>query len=328
VKKLLVLAFGLFSMFGASSAFAVTCTTTNLTGPTGYSGWPYAANVLGCSGTTLDNLKTVQGGLYDMVHNWTVGSTGKGPALKTLAPDVFYFNTPADYASYMTGCPALPAHVFGYTFWSPLTCTKTSNQPYSVVLDQSSDAESNAWLDNTAAHEMGHWFDEKVLNTGSTPFSSGTLWTHVMMGSGGMGDYPNFTGLGAPCSGVYHPFAGREDNHVPHMYICDNSGSGPDLSSTAPLVPPNPHHYNFYTANLDIINAAVPMFFSDPAELFAEEAAYWTGAVTSRPYIDAYLGQGFEWYCTKQVVLSELQYAETPGPYPKHYQVPAGCPAN
>jgi hypothetical protein len=166
------------TLFTAPSAQAqpaaqaqIKCEPKNLSGPGGNNvTWPFTSDVTACTGTTRENLLAMQHGLLAVVnqHSRMVNGrqVGKGPVLQTKKPRVFLFNNPSDYATFIRGstCPAaLPDNVSGYTFLTP-TCSVTGNKPYTVVLENSSLLQ-NQYISLTAAHEMGHWFDELVLGT-------------------------------------------------------------------------------------------------------------------------------------------------------------------
>jgi hypothetical protein len=311
------------SLFSAAPAFAVTCTLTNTSGPQGTNIWPYSTQVVGCTSVTSADLQAVQGGLWATVTEYTNTqngvAAGYGPTLQAEKPPVYIFNTASDYSSFFgSNCPTLGSGVFGETWITP-TCSTTGNKSYTVVLLESSTGSlQNQWLGLTAAHEMGHWFDETIMGTKSAPFSGTTLWNHVMNGSGSLGDYPNFNALVSACGTSAFIFNGLKDNHNPHNYICASNGQGPGLSTM----------YSSYSTNTAVLVAAVPNYYSDPAELFAEEVAVWTGDVMTNQYVDSYIGHNGEWNCTSTVVQSELKWKAAPGHSPSPYQVPSGCPAS
>jgi hypothetical protein len=203
------------TLFTAPAAQAqIVCTIKNLSGPGGINvTWPFTTDVTACTGTTPENLLKMQHGLLAVVnqHSRMVNGkqVGKGPVLQAKKPRVFLFNNPSDYATFIRGstCPAaLPDNVSGYTFLTP-TCSVTGNKPYTVVLENSSLLQ-NQYISLTAAHEMGHWFDELVLGTPTAPYSGSSIWTHEMMGTGAKGDYPTFIGLRGACKGPDYVFNG------------------------------------------------------------------------------------------------------------------------
>jgi hypothetical protein len=220
---------------------------------------------------------------------------------------VFLFNSPADYAAYMTGCPSVPSNVFGYTFFSP-TCPITGNQTYTVIFETSSYPLANDWVDNVAAHEMGHWIDERVLGTSASPYSSGLFATQM-----NTGDYPHFNGLVGQCTTPDRVFNSIKDNKATPGFICSNNGAGPTLSS------------GYSGTSTTVLNAAVPSFYSDSAELFAQEVAVLTGDVTQREFVDKHLERG-HFPCTQTLLQSVLNYGDPPGVGNSPYQdLPAAC---
>jgi hypothetical protein len=323
-----VLGLAFMGLSPSTAQAAITCTITNTSGPPLYVGWPYTSAVTACTGTT--NITTMQTGLYAVVSHYykVVGGVqiGKGPYLAALTPRVFLFHVPADYATFISGtnCPALPANIFGVTFLAP-TCTLTSNKPYTVVLEYSDNsgnsAYQNNWINRIAAHEMGHWIDSFILGTVAHPYSSTTIWTHIMMGVGVKGDVPVFNAFAA-CTG-YHLFTDRDILNPPSgNWICANNGNGPGLSATPPPTPT----YSTYTTNYAVILAAVPGYFT-AAELFAEETAYATGAVSPDGRIDGYF-VNTQWQCTWSLTNSMLIYGVPPGTSPSLYTVLSYCPAS
>ncbi|MBO0732770.1 MAG: hypothetical protein J2P49_00315 [Methylocapsa sp.] len=263
---------------------------------------------------------------------------GKGPQLQSYAPQVFLFNKPADYISFFgTNCPSLiekpgqtpPA---GETFFNA-KCSVTGNQPYTVVFENFGtypNLQINFFVDLTAAHEMGHWFDLVILGTPpgqpatAKLFSSSDIWTHEMNVSGqntkgAKGDYPVFNALQFACSG-YDVFNGLKDNHTPSNWICANSGRGPSLNKGPGA--------NYSGSNINVLNAAVPHppIYLNPAELFAEEAAVDTGDVGTEQTVDSYLKRNAQWYCTQTLVKSMLSYGAPPGTPPSPYPLPSTLP--
>ena len=213
----------------------------------------------------------------------------------------------------------------GETFWNQ-PCSVTGNQPYTIVFENynsNGTSQINFYIDLTAAHEMGHWFDRVILGTISKPFSSSPIWTHEMNGVGAKGDYPTFNALGFACSegpgGLGYVFNGLKDDFNPSSWICANNGEGPALSAK---------YLKYAATNTGVLNAAVPNFYSVAIELFAEEVAVDTGDVSTDPMVDPYLGRNDQWNCTQTLVKSMLNYGEPPGTYPSPYPIPDNCPAN
>jgi hypothetical protein len=320
------------TLFTAPAAQAqIKCESTNLSGKGGINKtWPFTTDVTACDGTRRINLFFLQHALLAMVdqHTRQLGDgrqVGKGPVLQAMRPRVFLFNKPSDFNTYFNfwGTKAeVESNLQGVTYTSGLTRPITAVFEY--FLQQNRITKKNQWvqiqyIDLTAAHEMGHWFDNLILGTPKVPFSSSPIWTHEMMGTGAKGDYPTFNGLRGKCMGPGTVFNGLKDNFFPPFYICNNNGSGPGLSP----------EYQKYASlkNIDLLNAAVPNYYKEPNELFAEEAAVTTGDVLLNKNIDTYISRTSQWNCTTTLVLSMLNYGETPGPR-SHYQFPSNCPAN
>jgi hypothetical protein len=327
----------LFTAPAAQAQIKIKCESNNLSGPGGINvTWPFTTDVTACTGTTLENLLKMQGGLLAMVDNHSrhLGDgrqVGKGPVLQAMRPRVFLFKNPSDYAAFIKGstCPPLPNNP-GYSAFGFL-CSLTGNKPYTVVFENFLLPDRpllpplllpNLYIDLTAAHEMGHWFDNLILGTPKKPYSSSPIWTREMNMNyrdiSETGDYPTINGLQYACSGS-DVFNGLMDHAYPSSYICNNNGMGPGLSE----------RYKDYakSTNTVLLNAAVPDFYSVPKELFAEEAAVTTGDVKLDPSVDLYLhSRARRWNCTITLVLSMLNYGAAPGVPPSPYEVPINCP--
>lgn len=308
----------------------VTCSPIQVNG----TGWPYTSNVKACTGTSANNQILFQDGLSGAVAKYTVaGKNSAGPKLQALNPIVYLFHDPASYNTFIQGtnCSAAGQGAFAITFPNP-TCSITGNKPYTVVFElTNNDTLPDTHIANTAAHEMGHWYDDFILgsitNFPNNLFSHQNLFKHEqnVANTGNQGDYPVFNALGAPCSGGNHPFAGQQDWFVPPNYICANSGQGPGLNASAPPAAQGGPYTN-YNTNTGVLGEATGPYYVDPAELFAEEVAANVTGIQSWNVIDHYMLDWFQ--CTQILMLSELQYGAAPDVPPSPYIFPASCPLN